>query len=243
MTTPAINTPYGIITDAYSDAGLLQDGDDLTPEQLAKGLRRLRDLINLWQTQGLKLWVNEDITVPLTAGTAVYTFAPSGSVDMTKPLRVLQGYYLYTATNIRRPLLPLSWSDYLTLGQAGTLAANRGAITQYLVDKQAAQLSVTFWLCPDATETANGSVHLLMQTQIANPISLTETIEFPEEWRMALHWGVADELSTGQPQAIMDRCQQRAQAYRLALEGWDVEDAPTRFAVDTTLSGQESSFT
>lgn len=230
MTTPAINTPYGVINDAFEDAGYLQEGQELTPEQIAKGMRRLRDLINVWQIDGLKLWVNEDITVPLTAGTAAYTFAPAGTVVMTKPLRVLEAFYLYTDTNTRRPLSVMSLRDYWTLGQAGTLTSNRGTITQYLVEKLATQLRVIFWLCPDATEADNGAVHLLMQTQITNPIALTETMNFPEEWRMALRWGLADDLATGQPQTIMDRCKERAQFYKMKLEDWDVEDAPTSFA-------------
>jgi len=224
MTTPASNTPYGVICDAMQDAGLLQDGEVPTPEQLAKNLRRLRDLINLWQTQGLKLWTLSDTAVPLTDGTNQYTFFSGGSVDMTKPLRVLQGYYLFTATNVRRPIIPISWQEYLTLGQSGVLAANRGAISQYFVEKLADRIRVTFWLCPDATEAANGQAHVLLQTQITNPTELDETLQFPEEWRMALRWGLADDICTGQPQAIMDRCAQRATAYRTALEDWDVED-------------------
>lgn len=242
MTTPSDNTPYGVIKDAYQDAGLLPDDQDPNPEQFAKGMRRLRDLINLWQTEGLKLWMNVDTAVTLTAGTAAYTFKPGGSVDMTKPLRVLEAYYLYASTNVRRPLTPMSWRDYLQLGVAGTLAANRGTISQYFVDKQATQLSVTFWLCPDTTEAANGAVHLLLQTQITNPSSLTETMNFPEEWRMALRWGLADDLATGQPQTIMDRCASKAQIYRMALENWDVEDADTRFTLDTSRMQNQSEF-
>ena len=33
---------------------------------------------------------------------------------------------------------------------------------------------------------------------------------FAQEWRIALRWGLADDIATGQPQAIMDRCAQRA---------------------------------
>ena len=58
-------------------------------------------------------------------------------------------------------------------------------------------------------------------------------MNFPIEWRIALRWGLADELATGQPQSIMDRCQQRAISYRTMLEDWDVEDAPTRFTPDS----------
>ncbi len=232
MTTPTINSPNAIIEDAMLDAGLLQEGSVPSSEQYAKYMRRLRDLINTCQTQGLKLWLNVDTSVTLVAGQATYTFTPSGDVNMTKPLRVIQGYYLITTGSIRRPLTVLSWNDYLTLGQAGVATANQGAINSYFVDKKATSLDVTFWLCPDSTEATNGTAHVLLQTQASNPINLTETMNFPEEWRMYLHWGLADEISTGQPQAIVDRCSQKAQMYRQMLEDWDVEDAPTRFTPD-----------
>ncbi len=107
-----------------------------------------------------------------------------------------------------------------------------GQISQYFVDKQQTQLSVTFWLIPDAT-AATGTAHLLLQTQATNPVNLTETVNFPNEWRIALRWGLADDISTGQPQAIMSRCAEKALIYRGMLEDWDVEDAPTKFEPDT----------
>ena len=72
--------------------------------------------------------------------------------------------------------------------------------------------------------------------------SLDETISFPVEWFLALRWGLADELSSGQPALIMDRCAGKATSYRLALEDWDVEDTPTRFQPDTLSYGARSRF-
>lgn len=230
MTTPANNTPIAILQDAYFDAGLLQEGDSLNPEQIVTGMRKMTDLINLWQTQGLKLWLNVDTSITLVAGTGTYELGPTadgGTVDMTKPLRVIEAYYL-DSTSIRRPLIPLSWDDYIRLSQVN----QQGALNSYFVNKKQLTLSVFFWLIPDTT-AATGTAHLLLQTQVTNFISVTETMNFPIEWRIALRWGVADEICTGQPQAIMDRCQQRAQAYRTMLEDWDVEDAPTSFAPDS----------
>ena len=151
---------------------------------------------------------------------------PGGDIDMAKPLRGIQAYYR-DPNGIRRPLVVLAWDDYLRLSQINQV----GQINSYFVNKMQTQLSIFFWLIPDAT-AATGTAHVLLQTQVTNFISVTETMNFPIEWRIALRWGLADEISTGQPQAIMDRCQQRAQTYRTALEDWDVEDAPTRFAPD-----------
>ena len=227
MTAPNINTPLTIINDAYFDAGLTQEGQAPNSEQIVMGMRKLTDMINLWQTQGLKLWLLEDLSVVLTAGIGTYTFGPAGSVVMSKPLRVVEAYYMDTMA-IRRPLVPLSWNDYARLSQV----SQTGQINSYFVDKQQMQLSVFFWLIPDII-AATGTAHLILQQQVTNFTNVLETMNFPNEWRIALRWGLADELATGQPQAIMDRCQQRAQTYRTMLEDWDVEDIPTRFTPDS----------
>lgn len=237
MTTPNLNTPFAIISNAYEDAGLLSDGQEPNSDQIVKGMQRLSDMALLWQTQGLKLWLNVDTPVPLTAGQASYTFTPGGDVSMARPFRVLQAYWL-SAQNIRTPLRVLAWEEYLRLSQ---VTGNNGALNSYFVNKGDTALTVFFWLTPDAT-AATGVAHVLLQVQATQFTEVTDTMNFPIEWRMALRWGLADELATGQPQAIMDRCAQRAEAYRKALEDWDVEDAPTKFAPDSQLPMGSRSF-
>jgi len=218
------------------DAGLLADGDEPNSDQLATNLLRLNDMINLWQTQGLKLFLWQDIAIPLVAGQGLYTVGPAQNVNMTKPLRGLQAYYLST-NNIRRPLVVLSWDEYTRLSQV----TQSGSINSYFIDKQSTFLNVHFWLPPDSTD-ALGTGHILFQTQVTNYVSLTDQTAFPQEWFLALRWGLADEISTGQPQPIMDRCEKRAAAYRTALENWDVEDAPTMFVPDQRMGYSQGSF-
>lgn len=237
MTTAAsFTTAERIITAAMQDAGLLQEGDVPNSEQFAQYTNRLNDLINFEQTQGLKLWTQTDQSITLVAGTQTYQLGPGGSIMTTKPLRALQGYYLDT-NSTRRPIYPLSWDEWMRLSNV----AQTGAITQFFVNKQRANLEVSFWLVPDAT-AATGTAHLLLQQQVTNFTGLTDTMDFPPEWYMFLRWGLADDICTGQPQAIMDRCKERAQAYRTALQAWDVEDASTMFAPDHRQGGYMSSF-
>lgn len=211
---------------AYWDAGLVQEGQLPSSDQYANGLLRLNDLLNFWQTQGLKLWTIQDTSITLVAGQAAYTMSPTGGVPMVKPLRVLQAYYM-SSDNIRRPLLPLSWDEYSRLGQV----TNQGAINSYFVDKQQTALVVKTWLVPDAT-AATGTLHLLLQTQATNPAMLTNDTGLPQEWFLAARWGLADELATGQPNAIVQRCSAKASFFLDALSNWDVEDASTFFAPD-----------
>ena len=236
MPAPNDNTPISIINDAYFDAGLTQEGQVPNSEQVVMGMRKLTDIVNLWQTQGLKLWLNQDFPVTLTAGQGTYTFGPAGTSVMAKPPRVIDAFY-EDVNHIRRPLIPLSWNEFNRLSKIN----QTGQLNSYFVDKQQTQLSVFFWSIPDAI-AATGLAHLQIQNQVTNFILVTETMNFPIEWRIGLRWALADELATGQPQAIMDRCQSRAIAYRTMLEDWDVEDAPTRFTPDSRSQYVAGSF-
>lgn len=232
MTFPAnFKACQRIIIFALEDAGILQEGDTPSSEQFARGMTRLNDLINMWQTQGLKLWLQTDQSIALVAGQTTYTMKLGGDVAITKPLRVQQGYYLDTSS-VRRPIYPLSWDEWLRL----STVTQQGAVTQYFVNKRATELDVSFWLTPDAT-AATGTAHLLIQQQVTNLVSLTDDMDFPQEWFMALRWGLADDWCTGQPQAVIDRCRERASSFRMALEDWDMEDTPTSFAPDQRFVG------
>lgn len=236
MTAPAnLNTAERLIRQALKDAGRLQVGDTPSAEVLADCLSRLYDIINTWQTQGLKLWLNTTQSVSLTSGTASYTLGPAGSILTLKPLRVIEGWWV-SSDGARRPLTPLSWNEYHRLGNL----TSSGSVNSYFVDKQTANLVVKFWQVPD-TAAAAGSVDLLLQRQAVSPTELDENVALPIEWYQAVRWALADEMATGQPQLIMERAERKAVYYRSILEDWDVEDVSTRFQVDPLTSGLSAS--
>jgi hypothetical protein len=220
------------------EAKLLGAAQNPSSEAFANNMNRLQDMVNQWQTEGLKLWLDHDLEIgPLVAGQSLYTFGPGGTIDMVKPLRVLQGYYLQSDGATRRPLLVLSREEYFRL----STVTQTGSINSYYVDKQQLTLNVYLWLTPDA-EAATGEAHGIFQQQVDHLITLNQQMTFPVEWYLALMWGLADEICGGQPQAIMDRCSKKATQYKQALEDWDVEDASTRFAPDQRVLYQTSSF-
>jgi hypothetical protein len=219
-------TPNRIIRFARQDVGLLQTGDTIDSEDLADNLNRLNELVLSAQTQGLKLWLQFLQSVTLVANQARYVFGPGGDVNISKPSRVISGYYLDSTGN-QRPLIQLAWEDWNRLSNK----TQKGQINSYFVDKQAYQLNVWFWLVPDAT-AATGTAQMQIQQQQPTMTTLTETMMLPPEWGLWLHWALADQICTGQPQAIMDRAEKRAALYFEALNNWDVEDAPTQFVPD-----------
>lgn len=240
MTVLVFNSPRRIITYAARNAGKISQEGVPSVNQFDEWLDRLNDLINTEETQGLKLFVDQDISIAapvLTAGLNLYRLGPTGNVVMTKPMRVILAYYLDVDNN-RRPLdPPLAQNEFYRL----STTVERGAITSYYVDKQQLTLDVYLWLTPDA-QAATGQVHLIVQTQIRNMATVDDTLSFPIEWFNFLQWALADQLASGQPQAIMDRCEKKMLYYKDMLESWDVEDADTRFTVDTRSTNYTGQF-
>lgn len=220
MPAPAsLYTPARIIPQALKDAGRLQTGSVPSGEVFADCMSRLTDIINTWQTQGIKLWLNLLQSVTLAAGVKTYVLGPAGSIVTVKPTRVLAGWYVFP-TGVRYPLTTMSWDTYYSLGNTTT----QGAVNSYFVEKQLANLVVHLWQVPNA-QAALGRVDLQIQQQAVSPVELDDTVEFPVEWGLALRWALADDLATGMPALIMDRCERKAREYREMLEDWDVEDA------------------
>jgi hypothetical protein len=151
---------------------------------------------------------------------------------MAKPSRVLQAFIVGNTSNIRRPLTMLSVDEWERLSQ---VVGNSGQVNSYMVRKFASTLELNLWPAPDNTQVTDGQCTILLQVAPTGPIILSDNTSFPQEWRIALRWGLAEDISTGQPQAIIDRAAKNAEIYREQLEGWDVEDAPTYFAVDLRM--------
>lgn len=228
MTIPAdFNTARMVIKFALLECGKLQRGDEPSSEDYAFYMNKLSGMAFQWQIDGIKLWLQQDLAVTLTAGTALYQLGPGGSFITTKPMRINIGaYYIDTSAN-KRPLIPLSYDEYIRLSNV----VQQGQINSYFVDKQQTNLNVFFWLTPDAT-AATGTAHVIIQNQVSQPTMLTDTMNFPSEWFQALYWGLADQASTGMPESVIQRCATNAQMYKTTLDNWDVEDASTKFEPD-----------
>jgi hypothetical protein len=240
MTSPLLNTPYAVICDAYFNAGYTEAGQDVDSEQLATGMRRLNNLMNLRQAEGLRLWLQSDVSIgaeagslaPLVQGVNLYTFGSSGSVVTTRPTRIIEGYYR-DSNFIDRPLLQISRNEWDTLSlKKGGQVAQEGTINQFFIDKQIATMNLYLWLAPDAV-AAQGSVHVILQQQQPNVVGLNDTLQFGPEWFLYLGWHLGWELSQGQPIAVQNKCEKHMMMYKDIIDGWDVEDASTLFQPDS----------
>jgi hypothetical protein len=224
---PKARTAYEIICDALMSAGYIGLGQEPNGEQVRMNLRRLNDYCNYIQAKyGLKLFVQQDFALELQTGIGTYKLGVNGNVVMPKPRRCIEAYYSDFNQN-RRPIILMSRNEWNTL----STTTNWGTVTAIWPDKQLTTLDIHVWLVPDAS-AASGRLHLILDRQIPNFSQVNDEMAFPPEWALTLMWGLADQISIGQPQAIIQLCKTNAQQYLSDLEDWDVEDASTYFQPD-----------
>ena len=221
------NTSELVIRDAMREAQLVEKGANPLSEDYAIHMERLNALVQLWMTQGLKLFLWKDMPVALVAGTQTYPISSTFVNMNTNPQQMREAYYLYPAGN-QYPLIPYSWNEWNTL----STRSQQGQPTNFFVDKQATTFNFNLWPIPNAT-AALGTAHVLVRQRAPQMLQLNEQTMFPTEWFLGLVWGLAAEICTGQAEAIVKRCEARAEMYRAMLEGFDVEaETGTSFQPD-----------
>jgi hypothetical protein len=200
---------------------------------------------------GLKLWKNSELIIPLTSNVTSYTLGGTGSALMydsqaptvaitDKPLKAIQGFYrnIQTTPYIDTPLLLISKQEYNMLGSKySTGTANT---IFYDVKKLNGILSV--YLTPDAYVQSNLVLHLVAQMPLNDLVLSTDVPDFPNEWMNCLVWNLADELAMeyGVPMNYRNEIMQRALAYKTQLTDFDVEATSTFFSPDSRFSNHSS---
>ena len=216
-----------IIQKAYQNAGKVARGLTPSPVQLLDALSTLSDIIAFEVTKGLKLWLETEVTVSLVAGRQAYSFRPGGDVSMVRPLKIKEASYVASGGAVRA-LTPVSREEW----NRQPNRSGSGQVTQYFSEKLYDRLNLYCWLTPD-TVAATGHLLVVLANQGSLPLTVTSDTRFPPEWSLFLQWRLGQELATGMPQEITMRCDQMALTYREHVEAFDVEEAPTRFAIDT----------
>lgn len=80
-----------IVTDAYQSTGAVDIEEGLSAAMLTYGLRMLNRMIKQWQTRGVSLHFNQNISIPLISGRGSYTIGygqTSPNINVPRPMRI-----------------------------------------------------------------------------------------------------------------------------------------------------------
>ena len=232
-----------IITLALRKLGVLEIGEVPDVDTIDNAAMSLNLLIKQLSTEGLKLWKNSELIVPLINGQTSYILGGSTSALMydtqdpttaitDRPLKVIQGFYrnLQATPYIDTPVLTVSKQEYNMLGSK----FSTGVANTIFYDVKSLNGILYIYLTPDAYTSTNLEMHIVAQLPLNDLSTALGVPDFPNEWMNCLVWNLADQLSMeyGVPMNARAEIAQRAGGYKAALTDWDVEAASTSFAPD-----------
>ena len=237
-----------VIAKALRLLGILEIGDTPDADTVTNAAMSLNLFIKQMSTDGLKLWKNSELIIPLTLNKTVYTLggatsdlmydtqAPSVAIT-DKPLKAIQGFYRNQEVSpyIDTPVLLLSKQEYNTLGSKYSTGTTNSIF--YDVKKLNGLLYV--YLTPDLNTQTNLGLHLVAQMPLADINAASDIPDFPNEWMNCLVWNLADQLALeyGVPMNHRQEISQRASIYKEHLSDWDVDNYSTFFAPDFRSTG------
>lgn len=179
-----------IITDALRKVGAIDEEATPTSAQLTLGARALNGVLKtLAGHTGMPLWAIDEASVTLTA-TATYTCGISQTVNIPKPIKILQAWRRDPNT-VDIPIQVISQEDYNRL----TNKAVTGPPVQvaYMPDISTGVLSV--YPTPDTYSIANSTIRFRYHRQFQDFDSASETPDFPSEWNLPLVFHLAYAIS------------------------------------------------
>ena len=188
VTTPlGTNTALDIIRRAMRLAGVYSIGEEPSADETAAGLMALNGMIGTWANETLMIYAHTIDTVPLVAGTALYTLGETGTVVTTRPIQALDmSYVVYQNISYTVPLM--------TIEQYNSIPFKA----------QTAQFPWCLWyedtypngsLTVYPTPLESSTLNFTSKKQLAGFTSLTDAVSLPPGYfdalcfNMAVYWG------------------------------------------------------
>jgi len=158
-----------IINKAYTMVGAVAIGEDPTADELTEGGRTLNLMLKGWQTEGIGLWLNQEITVNLTTNTVSYDLGAS----IPRPLEIIEAKRV--TSGVHYPLLQIRRSEYLSIADKATA----GTVSQFYYDPQLTTGVLYVW---PPSDNATDTLKLTIKKPISDFDASTDDGEFPTEW-------------------------------------------------------------
>jgi len=86
-----MTTALDIINDAYGLIGVYGIGGAIASQDAALGLRVLNDMLDSWSNESLTTFATLEQSFTLVPGVQSYTIGAGGTLNMTRPIRILEG--------------------------------------------------------------------------------------------------------------------------------------------------------
>jgi hypothetical protein len=166
---------------------------ELLAEHMIDGRTQLNLLLSSWSNLQVNLFNVDLVSVPLIAGIATYSVAPS-------TVMILDAYLSFNGAPLsNRLIFPISRTEYASYSNPTA----SGTPSVFWFDRVLSP-TITLWLVPDATSSYTLNYYRCYQNQDAN-LPNGETPAIPFRWLDAMVTGLAARLSKIYAPALEDK--------------------------------------
>ena len=180
-----------IIARALRIIGATSQGETPTATQISEAAISLNSLVKAWQADGMPLWALKSTSIPLTSGVSAYELGDGMTIDIPKPLKVIQAYNHNVTSNVDVPMRIITKQEYNMLGNK----TSSGNPIQIYYDPQRNYGVLNVFPVPSTVEQSANELIIHYQRPFEDFDVSTDEPDFPQEWYDAVTYGLATRLA------------------------------------------------
>ena len=223
-------TRNDIIKGSLRLCGAIALGETPSSDQYTEAAETLNIMVKAWQADGMALWALKEYTLALTLDTQAYNIGTGQTVNIAKPLKIIQAILHDTSSNVDIPMRIITRDEYLRLGNKTT---NGQPIQIYYEPLRDYGVLHVYPPANSAAVTAK-QIKFTYLRPFEDFDASTDEPDFPQEWFDALKYGLAARLA-GEYGISMDERKQLLQEAMLIKNealGFGTEEGSIWFTAD-----------
>jgi hypothetical protein len=205
-------TGLDLINAAYRKTGVMGKGQTADTEELVYGLEAFNLVLTQLRGRGMQLWKLIKSTLPIAVDTATYSLS-----QPNKPNKIQQ---MWISPNNSGTNIPIELTSIFNYNILPTSTSGVPVKASYIPGNSTGTISI--WPKPSASVVSSYTLYYVGVEEIQILTNATQTVDLPNEWQMALIWGIAAELAIELNVPLADRSEIRKiyeNAVLLAEEG------------------------
>jgi hypothetical protein len=174
-----------VIKGALRKLVVIPTGGTPTANQIGDASDALNALVKVFQADGMPVWKMDTTTFTVAAGTNVYTVGVGQTVNIPKPLRVVQAQYTVSG-GVNILMNVMSRYDFENLPSNNSLI--RGLPVNLYYQPLNTTGVIKLWPTPIDSST---TISIGYQAPFEDMDNSTDAFDFPSEWIMPLIYNLA----------------------------------------------------
>ena len=231
----SLSTDYSVTRDnviyrALRVIGVTSQGETPDATQISEAATAFNGLVKALSFDGMPLWGIKDTTITPVASRRSYRMGTGQTVDIAKPLKVINAYYRTTSSNVDVPLVIITRDEYNRLSSKFV----EGTPSQVYFDPQRIYTDMFVYPVPSAAFAAANTIIITYQRTFDDVDAASDEPDFPIEWFDALTFMLADRLAPeyGVNEEHRMDVQKRAMQYRAEALSGGTEEGSFYFSLD-----------